>query len=212
MQRFALKYRPKTFAQMRGQDHPKRVISQLILNGRSCENLLLHGSIGSGKTSFVRIYAMALNCDQPAALGDCCFRCDSCIAAANESARARGKHEISTSGLEELDAPGFRDFDLLKDRLDLLLEQPIPAGKRRVIFTDEAHALSRYRDSFDYFLKRVRRVSAKRLFLFCDHSIGTDFSSPALSDLRAERCAPNSCTEPRPSHQGVRRRRSCDSS
>ena len=63
MRRLALKYRPKTFDEVVGQEYPKRIISQLVLNGQSCANLLLHGSVGSGKTSLVRIYAGALNCE-----------------------------------------------------------------------------------------------------------------------------------------------------
>ena len=78
VKRLALKYRPRTFEQVVGQEYPKRIMSQLILNGQSCANLLLHGSVGSGKTTLVRIYAGALNCETPTATGDRCFGCDRC--------------------------------------------------------------------------------------------------------------------------------------
>lgn len=178
MHRIALKYRPKTFAQVLGQDHPKRTIQQLILNNRSCANLLAHGSIGSGKTTLIRLYAMALNCENPTAQADCCFRCEPCRAAADEANGLRSKHAISASGLEELDAPRFRDLDVLKDRLDLLLETPVPAGGRRVIFIDEIQTLSRYRDSNDYLLKKLEEPPPN--ISFCFATTALERISPAL--------------------------------
>ena len=59
------RYRPRVFGEVFGQDYPVRILSELIKRGRICRNLLLYGSVGSGKTTLARIYGMALNCDSP---------------------------------------------------------------------------------------------------------------------------------------------------
>lgn len=156
VRRVALKYRPKTFQEVIGQEYPKRVISQLILNNQSCANLLLHGSVGSGKTTLVRIYAGALNCEKPTALGDRCFSCDRC----------KALDEGDRSGFVELDTPKFRDFKTLKGEFDRIIDIAISTKRRTVVFLDEAHVLSKYRDSFDYFLKTVEEPPPNVAFCF----------------------------------------------
>ena len=59
------RHRPKRFEEVIGQDVPVDYLSGLILRGQACRNILLHGSVGSGKTTLARIYAKALNCESP---------------------------------------------------------------------------------------------------------------------------------------------------
>lgn len=156
MQRVALKYRPKTFEEVIGQEYPKRVISQLILNNQSCANLLLHGSVGSGKTTLVRIYAGALNCETPTATGDRCFSCDRC----------RALDAGDKTGFIELDTPKYREQKTLKDEVDRLFNAATSTNRRTVVFLDEAHVLSKYRDSFDFLLKKVEEPPPGVSFCF----------------------------------------------
>src|SRR5260370_32093350 len=74
------RHRPKRFEEVVGQDVPVDYLSGLILRGKACRNILLHGTIGSGKTTLARIYAKALNCERPSPTnGSPCLVCTSCI-------------------------------------------------------------------------------------------------------------------------------------
>lgn len=156
MERLALKYRPKTFQEVIGQEYPKRIIAQLILNNQSCANLLLHGSVGSGKTTLVRIYAGALNCQSPTGTGDRCFVCDRC----------KALEAGDDAGFVELDTPKFRDLAGLKAEINRVVKATADSGRRTVLFLDEAHVLSRYRDSFDFLLKIVEEPPPGLSFCF----------------------------------------------
>jgi len=161
LNRLALKYRPKIFEEVIGQEYPKRIISQLILNNQSCANLLLHGSVGSGKTSLVRIYADALNCETPTATGHRCFGCDRC----------KALDDGDDTGFVELDTPKFRERNALKDEIDRLLIAAASINRRTVVFLDEAHVLSKYRDSFDFLLKKVEEPPQGLSFCFATTAV-----------------------------------------
>ncbi len=59
---FARKYRPKTFADVLGQEHVVRTLRNAIAQNRLAHAYLFVGPRGTGKTSTARIFAMALNC------------------------------------------------------------------------------------------------------------------------------------------------------
>jgi len=59
---FARKYRPKTFADLLGQDHVVRTLRNAIEQDRLAHAYLFVGPRGTGKTSTARIFAKALNC------------------------------------------------------------------------------------------------------------------------------------------------------
>jgi DNA polymerase III subunit gamma/tau len=160
VKRLALKYRPKTFDQVVGQEYPKRIISQLVLNGQSCANLLLYGSVGSGKTTLVRIYAGALNCETPNSTCDRCFGCDQC----------KALDAGDNTGFVELDTPKFREKSVLRDEIDRILGS-VKSGNRKVIFLDEVHVLSKYRDSFEFLLKKVEEPPPGVSFCFATTAI-----------------------------------------
>ena len=160
MKRLALKYRPRTFEEVVGQDYPKRIISQLILNGQSCANLLLHGSVGSGKTTLVRIYAGALNCEAPITTGDRCFACDRC----------KALDAGTDKGFIEFDTPKFRTRSTLQSEIDRVLESA-KDGRRTVIFLDEVHVLSNYADSFEFLLKSVEEPPPGVSFCFATTAV-----------------------------------------
>ena len=60
----ARKYRPRTFAELVGQEHVVKTLSNAIAEGRLAHAFLFVGPRGIGKTSTARILAKALNCSQ----------------------------------------------------------------------------------------------------------------------------------------------------
>jgi DNA polymerase III subunit gamma/tau len=164
----AIRHRPKVFKKVEGQGHAVEFLSQLIIEGQICRNILLHGAIGSGKTTLARIYAKALICqEQPIPGGSPCLHCKSCT----------GIEAGETTNFHELDAPSFENFAQLKEKIDSLV---LGASKnwRRVIFIDEAHSLARYPNSFDYLLKKVEEPSEG--ISYCFATTAFDKISPAL--------------------------------
>ena len=75
------RYRPATFAELKGQDHVTEPLRQALRSGRVNHAYLFSGPRGCGKTSSARILARSLNCE----LGptpDPCGKCASCVALA----------------------------------------------------------------------------------------------------------------------------------
>lgn len=147
-------HRPGTFEQVIGQEHPVRVISNLIVRGRKRRDLLLHGAVGSGKTSLVRLYGLALNCDAPTGTGSPCGQCSWC----------RGDNSEHVDYVE-YDVPGrggaLSDVEsFLKQHLRFAL----PPGKVKTIFFDEAHALDK--EAADSLLKTIEDRDESIVFCF----------------------------------------------
>ncbi|MFD0850783.1 AAA family ATPase, partial [Actinomadura adrarensis] len=73
------KYRPATFAELKGQEHVAEPLQQALRNGRINHAYLFSGPRGCGKTSSARILARSLNCEK-GPTPDPCGTCDSCVA------------------------------------------------------------------------------------------------------------------------------------
>ena len=75
------RYRPATFAELKGQDHVTEPLRQALRSGRVHHAYLFSGPRGCGKTSSARILARSLNCEQ-GPTPDPCGKCASCVALA----------------------------------------------------------------------------------------------------------------------------------
>ena len=120
-------YRPRVFSEVFGQDYPVRILSQLIKRGQICRNILLYGSVGSGKTTLARIYGKALNCDSPDEDGSPCPQCSSC----------KKIEEGDPLRFKELDAPLFETLDHFKNTVNIFVSEPL--DHRRLIFPTASH-------------------------------------------------------------------------
>jgi len=146
-------YRPDVFEDVRGQPHAVRVLTELIKRGQKGHNLLLHGAIGSGKTSLVRIFEKALNCEHPTPTGSPCGACRFCQ---TEDRAKLGLREYDTSG---------SGGDVQK--IDMWLEshyQTPTEYKWQVLFFDEAHSITK--QASDSLLKRVEEPLDNVIFCF----------------------------------------------
>jgi DNA polymerase-3 subunit gamma/tau len=124
------RYRPRRFAELKGQEHIVRALRNAVREDRVGHAYLFSGPRGTGKTTSARILAKVLNCEQPID-GEPCCACASCLAV-----------ESGTSyDVIELDAAsnnGVDDVRALIERASLGT-----AGRRKVYILDEVHMLSR---------------------------------------------------------------------
>ncbi len=126
----ALKYRPKKFQDLVGQDTISTTLSLALDSKRLSHAYLFSGIRGSGKTSTARIMAKALVCEQ----GPTSNPCDTCAAclSANES-----KH----LDIIEMDAASNRGIDDIKDLIEHTKYKPSSA-RYKVFIIDEVHMLT----------------------------------------------------------------------
>ncbi|WP_316186485.1 AAA family ATPase [Bradyrhizobium sp. SZCCHNRI2014] len=121
------KYRPQRFSEVRGQDHTVRLLSALSAKRTLGRHLLLYGAVGSGKTSLAQLFSRALNCSAVQHDGSPCGRCGNCC-------QPRRYHF-------EVDVPGRSGEDLVSWARTLVHSHS--ESRVRVLFFDEAHALSK---------------------------------------------------------------------
>lgn len=131
MQALALKYRPKSFDQLIGQDAVAKSLAHALDSGRLSHAYLFSGLRGSGKTSTARIFAKALLCDKGPA-GKPCEVCDNCVMA-NE-----GRH----IDIIEMDAASHRKIDDIRELIEQTKYHPASA-RFKIFIIDEVHMLTK---------------------------------------------------------------------
>jgi len=126
----ARKWRPQTFADVVGQQHVTRTLSNAVQSGRVAHAYIFSGARGVGKTTTARVLAKALNCVKgPAA--EPCNECDSC-------------REIglgSSLDVIEIDAASNRGIDQIRELREMVRYAPA-GGRYKVVILDEAHMLT----------------------------------------------------------------------
>ena len=137
----ARKWRPKTFADLVGQQHVVKALQNALANGRLHHAYLLTGTRGVGKTTIARILAKSLNCEN-AHNGDPCGQCATC------QAIDAGRFV----DLLEIDAASNTGIDNIREVLENAQYAPT-AGKYKVYIIDEVHMLSK--SAFNAMLKTL---------------------------------------------------------
>ena len=131
MQALALKYRPKSFDQLIGQDAVAKSLAHALDSGRLSHAYLFSGLRGSGKTSTARIFAKALLCDK-GPTGKPCEVCNNCVMA-NE-----GRH----IDIIEMDAASHRKIDDIRELIEQTKYHPASA-RFKIFIIDEVHMLTK---------------------------------------------------------------------
>jgi DNA polymerase III subunit gamma/tau len=148
------KYRPRTFAEMIGQEHVTEPLSQALRTGRLNHAYLFSGPRGCGKTSSARILARSLNCEK-GPTPDPCGECESCRALAPD-----GPGSIDVI---EIDAASHGGVDDARDLRERAFFAPV-SSRFKIYVIDEAHMVSSA--GFNALLKLVEEPPDYVKFVF----------------------------------------------
>ena len=147
----ARKWRPKRFAELVGQEHVVRALSNALDSGKVHHAFLFTGTRGVGKTTVARILAMALNCEAGVSANPC-TTCAAC----------REIDEGRFVDLIEVDAASRTKVDDTRELLDNVQYAPT-RGRYKVYLVDEVHMLSNH--SFNALLKTLEEPPPHVKFL-----------------------------------------------
>ena len=148
----ARKYRPLTFDTVVGQAALTTTLKNAVKSGKLAHAYLFCGPRGVGKTTCARIFAKAINCQNPTADGEACNECESC----------QSFNEQRSLNIFELDAASNNSVEHIKT----LMEQtriPPQLGRYKVFIIDEVHMLSTA--AFNAFLKTLEEPPAHVIFI-----------------------------------------------
>ncbi len=148
------KYRPATFAEVKGQDHVTGPLAQALRTGRINHAYLFSGPRGCGKTSSARILARSLNCVK-GPTPEPCGICDSCVALAPS-----GPGSIDVI---EIDAASHGGVDDARELRERAFYSPV-SGRFKIYIIDEAHMVTQ--QGFNALLKLVEEPPPHLKFIF----------------------------------------------
>jgi DNA polymerase III subunit gamma/tau len=145
------RHRPQSFAEVVGQEHIVRTLSNAVEKGRVHHAYLFVGSRGTGKTSMAKILARSLNCVHGPTLTPC-GECEPCrtIAAG------------TSLDVIEMDAASNRSVDDIRELRERVGFAPA-AGRWKVYILDEAHMLTK--EAWNAFLKTLEEPPPNTVFV-----------------------------------------------
>ena len=154
----ALKYRPKTFKDLIGQEVVAKTIYNSIKNNRSANAYLFTGIRGVGKTTIARIVAKSLNCLK--GIDQLCSEefCENCKSISNSN----------HIDVLEMDAASKTGVDDVRDLIEFSRYGPATA-KYKIFIIDEVHMLSK--QAFNALLKTLEEPPEYLKFIFATTEI-----------------------------------------
>ena len=137
----ALKYRPKRFEEIIGQDSIVKTLVNSIQKQRIAHAYLFSGLRGSGKTTTARIFAKALQCEK-GPTSNPCESCENCVMA----------NENRHMDIIEMDAASNRKIEDIRELIEHTKYKPA-VGRYKIFIIDEVHMLTN--EAFNALLKTL---------------------------------------------------------
>lgn len=145
------KFRPDTFSDVKGQDAIVKTLANQIKTERVGHAYLFCGTRGTGKTSVAKIFARAINCENPQDGNPC-----------NECAICKGIHQGTSMNVVEIDAASNNGVDSIRQIVEEVKYSPTE-GAYRVYIIDEVHMLSP--GAFNALLKTLEEPPSYVVFI-----------------------------------------------
>jgi DNA polymerase-3 subunit gamma/tau len=177
------RHRPRTFADVVGQEPVVRTLQNAVAQGKVHHAYLFVGSRGTGKTSMAKILAACLNCVNGPTVSPC-GECDSCVAIAG----------ATSLDVIEMDAASNNSVDDIRDLREKVAYAPV-SGRHKVYILDEAHMLSS--QAWNAFLKTLEEPPPRTIFVLAtteaqkvlptvvDRCHRFDFARPSVDQVGA---------------------------
>lgn len=145
------KFRPDIFEDVKGQDHIVTTLRNQIKADRIGHAYLFTGTRGTGKTTIAKLFAKAVNCENPVD-GSPCGQCRSCQTIASGA----------SVNVIEIDAASNNGVDNIREIIDEVSYSPVE-GKFKVYIIDEVHMLSI--GAFNALLKTLEEPPSYVIFI-----------------------------------------------
>jgi len=177
------KYRPKTFAEITGQEHVVQTLTNALSSGTTSHAYLFCGPRGSGKTTIARLLAKSLNCEErkPARIATPARQPDGSHGGGQSVAGGPGEFEPCNKcpscseinegrsiDLTEIDAASNRGVDEIRELRDGIKFRPVKS-KYKVFIIDESHQLTK--EAANALLKTLEEPPSHAVFILATTEI-----------------------------------------